>query len=125
MIGTAIVVGLLFVAAITAFVLLLARRDRTRAAAQRVAPHVPPPQGPEGSLYALVAGERYVVLRAFTDYYGNAFAAGGQLTFRERHFLPYHGGHTIVFEERPLYLQEEVNRDIVDGFAEYIARPPR
>ena len=56
------------------------------------------------------------------DYYGNSFKQGDVLRFRERHFLPYHGGHTVIFEERALYLQEKVNAEILDNFSEYIIK---
>lgn len=56
------------------------------------------------------------------DYYGNSFNQGDVLRFRERHFLPYHGGHTVIFEERALYLQEKVNAEILDNFSEYIIK---
>jgi hypothetical protein len=70
----------------------------------------------------LEKGATYVVKRMFTDFYGNVFSPGEVLTYAERHFLPYHGGHTIVFRERSLYLQEEENRDIIDCFADYLSR---
>ena len=73
-------------------------------------------------LYTLETGTTYVVKRKFTDFYGNVFSPGDLLTYAERHFLPYHGGHTIVFKERNIYLQEEENQDILDGFAEYLSR---
>jgi hypothetical protein len=74
------------------------------------------------SIYTLESGATYVVNRAFTDYYGNAFSVGEKLTYVERHFLPYEGGHTLVFRECRLYLQEEVNKNIIDAFAEYLSR---
>ena len=73
-------------------------------------------------IYTLEKGATYVVNRMFTDFYGNVFSPGEMLTYAERHFLPYHGGHTIVFNERNIYLQEEENQDILDGFGEYLSR---
>ena len=73
-------------------------------------------------IYTLEKGATYVVNRTFTDFYGNVFSPGEMLTYAERHFLPYHGGHTIVFEERSIYLQEEENRDLIDSFAEFLSR---
>lgn len=29
----------------------------------------------------------------FTDFYGNVFSPGAMLTYVERHFVPYYGGH--------------------------------
>ena len=74
----------------------------------------------EGTVYGLVPGAEYRVVQSFTDYYGNRFQQGELLRFKERHFLPYHGGHTIVFNERPLYLQESENSDVLANFSAYI-----
>ena len=74
-----------------------------------------------GTVYGLVQGADYQVMQTFTDYYNNQFQRGESLRFKERHFLPYHGGHTIVFEQRPLYLQEEENAAILSNFSAYIA----
>lgn len=73
-------------------------------------------------IYTLEKDAAYIVCRGFTDFYGNVFAPGEMLTYVERHFLPYHCGHTIVFRERNLYFQEEENKDIIDSFAEYLSR---
>lgn len=73
-------------------------------------------------IYTLEGGATYAVKRTFTDFYGNVFTQGERLTYVERHFLPYDGGHTLVFRECKLYLQEEANRDIIDSFAEYLSR---
>lgn len=73
-------------------------------------------------IYTLEKGATYVVTKTFTDFYGDLFSPGETLTYAERHFLPYHGGHTIVFKERNIYLQEEENREIIDSFAEYLSR---
>ena len=73
-------------------------------------------------IYSLEKGVTYVVIRTFTDFYGDVFSPGERLTYTERHFLPYHGGHTIVFKERNIYLQEDANQDILDSFAEYLKR---
>jgi hypothetical protein len=73
-------------------------------------------------IYTLEKGSVYVVNKMFTDFYGNIFSPGETLTYVERHFLPYEGGHTIVFAERSIYLQEEANRDIIDRFADYLSR---
>jgi len=71
------------------------------------------------TLYTLEEGVVYEVLQSFKDYYGNEFSAGDKLTFTGRNFVPYHGGHTITFKEKTLYLQEDENRDVVDSFDEY------
>jgi hypothetical protein len=74
------------------------------------------------TVYGLVPGAEYQVMQTFTDHYQNRFERGERLHFKERHFLPYHGGHTIIFAERPLYLQEEENASIISSFSEYICR---
>lgn len=80
------------------------------------------PQTPGATIYGLMPGESYRVIKSFIDYYGNSFGQGELLHFKQRHFLPYEGGHTLVFEERSLYLQEEKNSEILDHFSEYIVQ---
>jgi hypothetical protein len=75
-----------------------------------------------GTVYGLEPGIVYEVKQAFTDYHGNQFQQGERLCFKERHFLPYHGGHTIVFAERSIYLQETENAEFLGNFSQYIAR---
>ena len=70
----------------------------------------------------MIPGSQYQVIRSFTDYYGNSFEQREILRFKQRYFLPYEGGHTIVFEERSLYLQEEKNQEIVEHFSDYIVQ---
>src|SRR5262249_51352838 len=45
-----------------------------------------------GTIYGLVPDADYWVQQIFTDYYGTQFVQGEYLRFRQRHFLPYHGG---------------------------------
>ena len=73
-------------------------------------------------IYTLEKGTIYVVTRMFTDFYGNVFSPGEMLTYTERHFVPYHGGHTKVFKERNIYLQEDENQGIIGSFADYLSR---
>lgn len=73
------------------------------------------------TLYDLVRDAEYIVREPFTDYHGQQFLPGELLRFRERHFLPYHGGHTLVFEPRAIYLQEDDQSDILAGLPRYLA----
>jgi hypothetical protein len=73
------------------------------------------------SVYQLRKNWRYQVRRDFADFYNNRFSQGEVLTFIEYHFLPYHGGYTIVFQERTLYLQEEVNANILNSLGNYLS----
>src|SRR4029079_7090084 len=75
----------------------------------------------KGTVCLLVPGAEYRVMQTFTDYYNNQFQSGELLHFKERHFLPYHGGHTIISHERPLYLQEDTNAPILSNFPSYIS----
>ncbi len=79
---------------------------------------------PIASIHDLQPGARYRVLQAFRDHYGNRFEAGDLLTFRGRDFLPYHGGHTLHFEERGIWLQEVDDAGILVRLGEYLARAP-
>ena len=63
---------------------------------------------------------QYRIQRDFADFHHNQFTEGELLTFVEFHFLPYHGGYTVVFKERTLYLQEEVNSDILGSLGDYL-----
>lgn len=74
----------------------------------------------EGTVYGMVPGREYRVMKAFEDCYGNSFERGEELRFERRHFLPYDGGHTIVFDKRLLYLQESRNKEILDNFSDYV-----
>jgi len=114
-----------FVSATLVLFAMLGDRDRARkSAAPIMQPMQPMRPELEGTVYGLIAGERYRVERPFADYHGNRFEAGEILRFKERHFLPYHGGHTLVFDERSMYLQEEEHASILGEFAKYVARFP-
>ena len=77
--------------------------------------------GLTGTVYGLLPEREYQVMKSFTDHYGNAFEQGERLRFKQHQFLPYHGGHTVVFDGKTLYLQEDQNSEILDHFSEYIA----
>jgi hypothetical protein len=77
------------------------------------------------TVHSLVPGHLYRVGKAIADHCGNAFHPGEELRFVERHFLPYDGGHTIVFgcpdgRERRMYLQDEDESDILGNLDEYL-----
>lgn len=115
-------IGISAILYIWAFLLLLKWRDRNTARKNAAQPPASSQQNLEGTIYGLTTECQYRVVRSFMDYYGNSFKQGDVLRFRERHFLPYHGGHTVIFEERALYLQEKVNAEILDNFSEYIIK---
>jgi hypothetical protein len=86
----------------------------------RPMPIIPPtPPGPL-TLHGLRIGRTYRVRRAFDDHEHNHFEAGELLTFRDQSFVPYHGGYTLGFVERPMFLQETENRDVIDAFGEHL-----
>jgi Domain of unknown function (DUF3601) len=115
-----ILFGVFFVTFTWALFKLLRWRDGRRS--RLIKTPTPPQPNSEGTVYGLIPGIEYLVLKSFTDYQGNSFQRSELLHFKERHFLPYHGGHTIIFVERPLYLQEDQNREILDHFSEYITQ---
>jgi hypothetical protein len=124
----AALMGCFFVLMTWALFLLLALRDRRNAflaqtqAMQSQAAYPLPntATGEELTVYTLQPGRCYEVRQAFRDYYGNDFAMGERLTFQQRHFLPYDGGHTVMFAEKTMYLQEDVNSAILDEFCRYL-----
>lgn len=118
----AALMGTFFVCWSWALLRYLRWRDRRRAVAV-VRPTYPDEL--EGTVYGLVPGGHYRVIQTFTDCYANLFQRGELLRFKERHFLPYHGGHTIVFDQKALYLQESENEDLLANFSNYIERIER
>lgn len=116
-----VALGVAFVCYVGAFVSFLRWRDLRRAEAYRPEPvRVQVREEEVGTIYGLVAGRKYRVVRGFTDFYGTVFEENEVLVFRGRNFLPYHGGHTIIFDGKPLFLQEDQNRDILGNFSSYI-----
>ena len=115
----AVLIGVFFVAWTGAFLLFLHWRDKSRATIIAVPSQLDP--NLNDTVYGMLPEREYQVLQSFTDYYGNTFEKGKRLRFKQRHFLPYHGGHTIVFDGKALYLQENQNQEILDHFSEYIA----
>jgi hypothetical protein len=115
-----VLVGVFFVSCTWALFRYLRWRDQRRAIVPVSGPVQPDPNL-EGTIYGMIPDREYQVMKSFTDHYGNAFEQGERLRFKQRHFLPYHGGHTVVFEGKSLYLQEDQNREILDHFSEYIA----
>jgi len=77
-------------------------------------------RGSSMEIQDLKTHSQYRVLQDFVDFYHNQFRQGELLTFVESHFLPYHGGYTVVFQERTLYLQEEVNSNILGSLGDYL-----
>lgn len=63
----------------------------------------------------LKPGEKIRVKTTFTDFDGDEVAAGTVLTFRERSYFPYDGGHTWMFEERTIRLAEIAGQDAIIG----------
>lgn len=122
----AALMGCFFVLMTWALFLLLALRDRRNATLnprqfpQTAAPTFTSIDAQELTVYTLQPGVCYEVKQAFSDYYGNQFEVGERLKFQQCHFLPYDGGHTVMFAEKTMYLQEEVNRAILDGFSDYL-----
>lgn len=73
------------------------------------------------SVYALEPGVVYVVIKPLVDYHKGEFKIGELLTYQGHSFLPYHGGYTIFFREKAMYLQENDHAEILFGMSEYLA----
>lgn len=116
-----IAVGVFLLSSTVAFLGYLQLRDSRR---MQPGPHaiVRSQHDREGSVYDLRAGQSYRILQPFTDYHGRLFTQGDILIFKESHFLPYHGGHTLIFDKQIIYLQEELHADILANFSAYIAK---
>ena len=116
-----------FISYVWAFLLIVKWRDERSRNTNTIKTNaaLPPAlsqQNLEGTIYGLTTECRYRVVKSFTDYYNNSFKQGDILRYRERHFLPYHGGHTIIFEEQTLYLQEKINAEILENFSQYFVK---
>ena len=121
----AVLMGLFFITFLWGFLRILRARDIKNSQLIQSRPSAPPPlptTETEGTVYGLYPGWEYIVVQSFTDYYGNIFEVNQKLKFKGRHFLPYQGGHTIMFEECSLYLQEDQNKNILDNFSSYIVK---
>jgi hypothetical protein len=108
----AILFGVFFICWTCSLILYLRWRER----------RATDPELLRGTVYGLVPGAQYQVVQTFEDYYKNEFQRGDLLRFKERHYLPYHGGHTIIFDQRSLYLQDDENSAVLSNFSEYITR---
>jgi hypothetical protein len=112
----------------TGFVLSFSRRDGRRAAStmkgHAQASKLTQRFGLKAGVYGLVPGTAYRVIRLIKDCHGSDFAVGEELTFAHRDYLPYHGGHTIVFRQRAMYLQDEVNADLLNALDAYLEVAP-
>ncbi len=76
--------------------------------------------GVKAGVYGLYPGKSYRVIREIKDYYGTIFPVGMDLIFVRRDYLPYHGGHTVFFRPRPMYLQDEENADVLGALDQYL-----
>lgn len=59
------------------------------------------------TLYRFRKGRSYRVIQDFADFYNNRFTTGELLEFEEQHFLPYEGGHTLVFRTRSMWVADD------------------
>jgi Domain of unknown function (DUF3601) len=108
---------------IVGFFLLLRLRDARKPALASGVPREPylPESGLAAGVYGLIPGAKYRVIRPITDCYGASFEAGEELTFVSRDYLPYHGGHTLVFRPRTMYLQDDENAGVLHALDTYLA----
>jgi hypothetical protein len=72
------------------------------------------------TIYTLAEGVIYMVTKPFTDYHRNNFSPGDKLTYAGRAFLPYDGGHTLIFKEQNIYLQEDEDAALISSLHEHL-----
>jgi hypothetical protein len=95
----------------------LARQARYREEAG-IAREAPPAR----FIDVLEPGAIYRVIKAFTDFYGDHFEVGTELTFIKMTFVPYHGGTTVHFHPRNIYLQDEASSELINRLEAYLER---
>ena len=76
------------------------------------------------TVHDLEPGATYKVISDLVDYGGQRVVRGRRLTFRSRAFVPYHGGHTLTFDEVTLQLQEDVHAALLGRLEDYLRRWP-
>lgn len=74
------------------------------------------------TVHDLVPGVTYEVVADIVDYGGQRIARGRCLTFRSRAFVPYHGGHTLTFDEVTLQLQEDEHAALLGRLEDHLRR---
>jgi hypothetical protein len=88
------------------------------------------PPKPASNL-TLEPGVVYIVRQLFTDYRGCTFEPGRLLTYEGRSYFAYHGGHTLIFRETTIALQEDEQIEILGSLGDFLVihdesgrRPP-
>jgi hypothetical protein len=104
-----------------AAVVFLRRNAAARQAAKRAA------QNPPSDFMHLKAGQRYVVVRAFTDYDGATHPVGETWTYLRHNYVPYHNGLSLFVRgedgaDRQIRLswRGEDQGPIIDALADYV-----
>ncbi|HBY58943.1 MAG TPA: hypothetical protein DEH78_03930 [Solibacterales bacterium] len=86
---------------------ILEMAGRIESAPRKERPVPPAPVAPQRLAFGTMRpGERFRIVRAFTDFDGDRFEAGRILTFRSYNYFPYDGGYTVAFDEGVLRLAE-------------------
>jgi hypothetical protein len=67
----------------------------------------------------LQPNQGYRILRDFKDCYGMLVQAGTSLKFKSKSYVPYHGGHTLEFDEMTINFQDEDSAEILKNFDLY------
>jgi hypothetical protein len=70
------------------------------------------PEMPSLTVWDFTPGMIFRINRTFKDCYGQELQEGEVLHFLERDYLPYHGGHTLKFAEKTIYLSDNYESDL-------------
>jgi hypothetical protein len=74
----------------------------------------------------LIPGQKYILIKSFTDYDGRIHEAGETWIFKGTDFLPYEDGLTVKIEANGssssfrMQWQDDAQGKIIDNFKEYI-----
>jgi len=64
----------------------------------------------------------YLVNKSFTDANGIHIEKGQSLYYLKTEFLPYDEEYTLIFKEKEISLNENLNHEIINKFSEYFIK---
>ncbi len=70
----------------------------------------------------LNSGSKYVVTKSFIDASGAIIKKGQFLNYLKTEFLPYDEEYTLIFQEKELCLNENINSEVIKNINVYLTK---